>query len=108
MLVVKRSSLLSAYLKCMRLMYTKPSNNQSAIEHDKEMEATSQIELENTLFVQFSYIMGTLCTFAIAIHIAMFAPPFVSTFIKHTLPVKCIFSCFPELEVHVLNNQHLW
>ena len=67
------------------------------------------------LFIQFSSIVGTLCTFTIAIHTVVLASLFAHkyVFIKCTLTVKRmffvkrIFSCCPELEVHALNNQCL-
>ena len=52
-------------------MCAEPSNKRSTIEHCKEMEATivpvieEEKELENVLSVQFSFVVGTLCTFVI-------------------------------------------
>ena len=62
--------------------FEQPISTQASIVEKWRLALTDEDqELKNTLFVQFSLIIGTFCTFAITVNAVVLAPPFVHKYI---------------------------
>ena len=65
-------------------MSAEPLNERSIIEYVEKWRLSvigEEKELENALFVQFSSIVGTLCTFAITVHTIVLALPIAHKYV---------------------------